>query len=117
MNRAVMMRIAACAVMGLGAALLIAALLLSTYTASKITKIPLDIDITLISNGSGAALDPESLAGEHAVVDQDVPLVSQQQIGVESPANADVVTLQAGSSLRRATGRRTPACCWPSSTL
>lgn len=102
MNRAVMMRIAACAVMGLGAALLIAALLLSTYTAGKIAKIPLDLDVTLISNGSGAALDPESLGGEHAVVDQDVPLVAQQQIGVEAPANADVVTLQAGSSLRRA---------------
>lgn len=102
MNRAVMMRIAACAVMGLGAAMLIAALLLSTYTVGKIAKIPLDIDITLISNGSGAALDPESLGGEHAVVDQDVPLVAQQQIGVEAPANADVVTLQAGSSLRRA---------------
>lgn len=102
MNRAIMMRIAACAVMGLGAALLIAALLLSTYTAGKIAKIPLDIDVTLISNGSGAALDPESLGGEHAVVDEDVPLVAQQQIGVEAPANADVVTLQAGSSLRRA---------------
>jgi hypothetical protein len=88
--------------MGLGAAMLIAALLLSTYTVGKIAKIPLDIDVTLISNGSGAALDPESLGSEHAVVDQDVPLVAQQQIGVESPANADVVTLQAGSSLRRA---------------
>lgn len=97
-----MMRIAACAVMGLGAALLAAALLLSTYTAGKIAKIPLDLDVTLISTGSGAALDPESLGGEHAVVDQDVPLVSQEQIGVEAPANADVVTLQAGSSLRRA---------------
>ncbi|QZA07997.1 DUF3068 domain-containing protein [Mycolicibacter heraklionensis] len=102
MNRAIMMRIAACAVMGLGAALMVAALLLSTYTAGKIAKIPLDIDVTLIGNGSGAALDPESLGSEHAVVDQDVPLVSQQQIGVESPANADVVTLQVGSSLRRA---------------
>lgn len=102
MNRAIMMRIAACAVMGLGAALLIAALLLSTYTAGKIAKIPLDLDVTLISNGTGAALDPESLGSEHADVDQDVPLVAQQQIGVEAPANADVVTLQAGSSLRRA---------------
>ncbi|HET9875947.1 MAG TPA: DUF3068 domain-containing protein, partial [Mycobacterium sp.] len=101
MNRAVMMRIATCAVMGLGAALLIAALLLSTYTARKIAKIPLDIDVTLVSDGIGTALDPDSLSGEHAVVDQDVPLVSQQQIGVESPANADVVTLQAGTSVRR----------------
>jgi len=30
-----------------------------------------------------------------------VPLVSQQQIDVESPANADVVTLQVGTSVRR----------------
>jgi hypothetical protein len=96
-----MLRIAACAIMGLGAALLIAALLLATYTASSITKIPLDIDKTLVSDGIGAALDPASLSAEHIVVDHDVPLVSQQQITVESPANADVVTLQAGTSVRR----------------
>lgn len=101
MNRAIMMRIAACAVMGLGAALLIAALLLSTYTAGRIAKIPLDIDTTLISEGTGTALDPDSLLGDHAVVDQNVPLVSQQQLTIESPANADVVTLQAGTSVRR----------------
>ena len=53
MNRAVMMRIAACAVMGLGAALLVAALLLSTFTVGKIAKIPLDIDTTLISTSAG----------------------------------------------------------------
>ena len=44
MNRAVALRIAACGIMGLGAALLIAALLLSTYTTGKIAKIPLNID-------------------------------------------------------------------------
>ena len=101
MNRAVMLRFAACAIIGLGAALLIAALLLSTYTSSRITKIPLDIDTTLISDGTGTALDAASLSGDHLVVNQNVPLVSQQQIGVESPANADVVTLQVGSSVRR----------------
>ena len=53
MNRAVMLRMAACGIMGLGAALLIAALLLSTYTSSRITKIPLDLDATLISDGTG----------------------------------------------------------------
>jgi hypothetical protein len=100
-SRAVMLRIAACGLMGLGAALLIAALLLWTYTTSRITKIPLDIDTTLISDGSGTALDPASLSGDHFVVDKNVPLVSQQQISVESPANADVVTLQAGASVRR----------------
>src|SRR5947209_4574610 len=100
-NRAVMLRFAACAIIGLGAALLIAALLLSTYTSSRITKIPLNLEATLISNGTGTALDTASLSGDHAVVNQNVPLVSQQQVSVESPANADVVTLQVGSSVRR----------------
>jgi hypothetical protein len=100
-NRAVMLRFAACGTIGLGAALLIAALLLSTYTSSRITKIPLDIDATLISDGTGTALDSASLSGEHIVINQNVPLVSQQQITVESPANADVVTLQVGTSVRR----------------
>lgn len=101
MNRAVMLRIAALGTIGLGSALLIAALLLSTYTSSKITKIPLDIDATLISEGKGSALDSASLATDHIVINQNVPLVSQQQITVESPANADVVTLQVGTSVRR----------------
>jgi hypothetical protein len=87
--------------MGLGAALLIAALLLSTYTSSRITKIPLDIDTTMIGEGNGKALDPGSLSGDRFVINQNVPLVSQQQISVESPANADVVTLQVGNSVRR----------------
>jgi len=100
-NRAVMLRFAACGIIGLGAALLIAALLLSTYTSSRITKIPLNIDTTLISDGNGTALDSASLSGDHLVVNQNVPLVSQQQISVESPANADVVTLQVGTSVRR----------------
>lgn len=101
MNRAVMLRIAACGIMGLGAALLIAALLLWTYTSSRITKIPLDLDTTLISDGSGTALDPGSLGGDHVVVDKNVPLVSQRQISVETPANAEVVTFQVGTSVRR----------------
>ncbi|MGO9253316.1 MAG: DUF3068 domain-containing protein [Mycobacterium sp.] len=101
MNRAVMLRFAACGIIGLGAALLIAALLLSTYTSSRITKIPLDIDTTSISDGTGTALDSASLSTDHLVVNQNVPLLSQQQISVESPANADVVTLQVGSSVRR----------------
>jgi hypothetical protein len=96
-----MLRYAACAIIGLGAALLIAALLLSTYTSSRIAKIPLNIDATLISDGNGTALDSASLSSDHLVINQNVPLVSQQQVSVESPANADVVTLQVGTSVRR----------------
>lgn len=101
MNRAVALRIAACGLLGLGAALLIAALLLTTYTKGKIAKIPLDIDTTLVSDGTGTAFDPASLAGERFVADENVPVVLQQQVSVEAPANADVVTLQVGSTLRR----------------
>lgn len=96
-----MLRIAACGILGLGAALLVAALLLTTYTAGKIKKIPLNIDTTLVSNGTGTALDPASLSEQHFVIDRNVPLVSQQQLSVETPANADVVTLQVGTTIRR----------------
>lgn len=101
MNRTVALRTAACGIIGLGAALLIAALLLSTYTIGKIAKIPLYIDTLLVSDGTGTALDPASLSGERFVVDKNVPLTRQQAISVEAPANADVVTLQVGNTLRR----------------
>ncbi len=87
--------------MGLGAGLLIAALLLSTYTHGKIAKVPLNLDATLVSDGTGTAFDPGSLNREKFVVDRDVPLALQEQISVEAPSNADVVTLQVGSTLRR----------------
>jgi hypothetical protein len=87
--------------MGLGAALLIAALLLTTYTNGKITKIPLDLDATLVSDGTGTAFDPASLAAERFAINKNVPLSQQQQISVEAPSNADVVTLQVGTTLRR----------------
>ncbi|MEX0581057.1 MAG: DUF3068 domain-containing protein [Mycobacterium sp.] len=101
MNRASMLRLAALTIMSLGAALLTAAVLLTTYTAGKIAKIPLDIDTTLISSGTGAALDPASLSATRFVVDQNVPLVSQQAVTVETPANAQVVTFQMGTTVRR----------------
>jgi len=100
-NRASMVRLAAFGIIGLGSALLIAAVLLSTYTAGKISKVPLDFDTTLMSNGTGTALDPASLSGERFVIDPDVPVVSQQAITVETPANADVVTFQVGTTVRR----------------
>lgn len=101
MNRAVLLRIAACGLLGLGSALLMAALLLSTYTSSRITQIPLDLDKTLVSSGTGTALDPDSLLQPRFIINRDVPLVSQQALSVEQPSNAEVVTLQVGTSVRR----------------
>jgi DUF3068 family protein len=89
----------------LGAALLIAALLLSTYTAGRIAKIPLNIDTTLVSSGTATALDPASLSTDRYVANNNVPVVQQQQYSTESgaqtPSNADVVSLQVGTTLRR----------------
>ncbi len=104
MNRASMVRLASLGIIGLSAALLIAAVLLTTYTAGKIEKIPLDIDQTLVSSGTGTALDPTSLSagpGAKFVVDKNVPVVSQQAMTVETPANAEVVTFQVGTTVRR----------------
>ncbi|ABK75558.1 PorA family protein [Mycolicibacterium smegmatis] len=101
MNRAVALRIAACGLLGLGAALLIAALLLTTYTKGKIAKIPLDIDTSLVSDGTATAFDPDSLVAERFKIDRDVPVALQQQMSVEAPSNADVVTFQVGTTLRR----------------
>jgi hypothetical protein len=96
-----MLRLAALTIMGLGAALLTAAVLLTTYTAGKIQKIPLNIDKTLVSSGSGTALDPASLQATRFVIDKNIPLVSQQAVTVETPANAQVVTFQVGTTVRR----------------
>jgi len=86
LNRAVALRIAACGILGLGAALLIAALLLMTYTKSKITKIPLDLDATLVSDGTGTAFDPASLSAPKFEVSKNSPVSQQQQISVEAPS-------------------------------
>ncbi|MFZ0835130.1 MAG: DUF3068 domain-containing protein [Mycobacterium sp.] len=106
MNRVLALRTAAYAILFLGAALIMAAFVLSTYTVSRVTKIPLDVDTTLTSNGTAAtALDPASLWTDRFVANTDVPVVQQQQYstetGADTPSNADVITLQVGTTLRR----------------
>ena len=87
--------------MGLGAALLIAALLLSTYTHGKIAKIPLEPGRDADQRRHRDGVRPGSLNGREVRRRPDVPLALQEQLSVESPSNADVVTLQVGSTLRR----------------
>ena len=84
MNRAGALRLTAYGILGFAAALLVAALLLSTYTAGRITKIPLDIDTTLVSDGTATALDPASLLADHFIINNNVPVVQQQQYSTES---------------------------------
>jgi hypothetical protein len=57
-----------------------------------------------VASGTGTALDPASLSagqGGKFIVDKNVPLVSQQAMTVEAPANAEVVTFQVGTTVRR----------------
>ncbi|MEV6660897.1 DUF3068 domain-containing protein [Nocardia fluminea] len=100
-------RTVACVLVGLGAALLVAALMIPTYTVSKVAKTPLDLEITTIAENQkgeeSLVLDSKSLTSGDgaAVVNKDVPLISQRFVTVEEPSDADDMTLQAGQTLRR----------------
>ncbi|MGV8871759.1 MAG: DUF3068 domain-containing protein [Rhodococcus sp. (in: high G+C Gram-positive bacteria)] len=94
-------RILALVLIGLGAFLVVAAILIPTYTVSALEKTPLDLEVTTVSTGEGSVLNAASLAAGRAVVDQNVPLVSQRFVTVEDPSDADIMTLQAGQTLRR----------------
>ncbi|MFE5475200.1 DUF3068 domain-containing protein [Nocardia sp. NPDC056541] len=100
-------RTVACVLVGLGAALLVAALMIPTYTVSKVAKTPLDLEITTIAENQkgeeSLVLDSKSLTSGDgaAVVNKDVPLISQRFVTVEEPSDADEMTLQAGQTLRR----------------
>jgi hypothetical protein len=101
-------RLLACSLVGLGAMLLVAAVLIPTYTLHKLSKIPLDLEMTTVAqtpDGLGAdVLDMSTLTSDSdgsAHVDHNVPLIAQRFITVEDKSNAAVVTLQAGYTLRR----------------
>lgn len=99
-------RTVACLLVGLGALLIVAALMIPTYTVGKLAKTPLDLEITTIATNQpgeeSLVLDSKSLTGEgSAKIDKDVNLVSQRFLTVEEPSDATEMTVQAGSTLRR----------------
>ncbi|MRH86538.1 DUF3068 domain-containing protein [Nocardia sp. SYP-A9097] len=100
-------RTVACLLVGLGALLLVAAIMIPTYTVSRLAKTPLDLEITTVAtNVQGApseVLDSKSLTAPTgaAKVDTNVPLFSQRYLTVEDPADASEMTIQAGQTLRR----------------
>ncbi|MFJ9368505.1 DUF3068 domain-containing protein [Nocardia sp. NPDC101769] len=101
-------RTVACVLVGLGAMLLVAAIMVPTYTVSRLAKTPLDLEITTVAtnpqNGAPSeVLDSKSLTSGtgSAKVDQNVPLVSQRFLTVENPSDASEMTIQAGQTLRR----------------
>ncbi|WP_040784743.1 DUF3068 domain-containing protein [Nocardia pneumoniae] len=100
-------RTVACLLVGLGALLIVAALMIPTYTVDKLAKTPLDLEITTIATNQpgedSLVLDSKSLTAPEgsAKVDTNVPLVSQRFLTVEDPADAEKMTVQAGQTLRR----------------
>ncbi|MGQ4598060.1 porin PorA family protein [Nocardia sp. R6R-6] len=100
-------RTVACLLVGLGALLIVAALMIPTYTVGKLAKTPLDLEITTIATNQpgedSLVLDSKSLTAPEgsAKVDTNVPLVSQRFLTVEEPADAEKMTVQAGQTLRR----------------
>src|SRR5512146_3279990 len=94
-------RILALVLVGLGAFLLVAAILIPTYTVPRLEKTPLDLEVTTVSTGTGSVLNAASLAAGRAQVDENVNLVSQRFVTTEEPSNADDITVQAGQTLRR----------------
>jgi hypothetical protein len=91
---------------GLGAFLIVAALLLPTYSVNKLAKTPLDLEITTVATtpeGGGEVLNATTLTGGTgpAKVDTDVPMVSQRFLTIEEPSDAEKMTIQAGTTLRR----------------
>ena len=111
LNRAVALRIAVCGLMALGAALLIAALLLSTYTIGKIAKFR--------SSGHHAGQRrhgdrprPGVIGGRRIHHRRQCCRWRCNSRSAWSRRRTDVVTVQVGSTLRHTTSSRTPAYCW-----
>ncbi|MGL4306637.1 MAG: DUF3068 domain-containing protein [Mycobacteriaceae bacterium] len=91
----------ACLSAGLGAFLLIAAVLIPTYTVDKLKKTPLDLEITSVTEGRGDVLNAASLSSSRVKVDTGVPIVAQRYVTVQEPSDSEIITVQAGQSIRR----------------
>lgn len=94
-------RILACILIGLGAFLVAAAILVPAYAVGTLKKTPLDLEVTTVAEGPGDILNATALIAGKAKVDTNVPIVAQRYVTVEDPSDANRVTLQAGQTLRR----------------
>ncbi|MCX4096316.1 DUF3068 domain-containing protein [Nocardia sp. alder85J] len=100
-------RTLACLLVGIGALLIIAAILIPTFTVSKLAKTPLDLEITTVGKNpadvASEVLDAKSLTSGTgpAKIDTKVPLISQRFLTVEDPSDKNKMTIQNGQTLRR----------------
>jgi len=94
-------RILPCILVGLGAFLLAIAILIPTYTVGKLEKTPLDLEVTTVATGNGSVLNSAALLGGKAQVDTNVPIVAQRYVTTQDPSDADIITVEAGQTVRR----------------
>ncbi|MCW0192260.1 MAG: DUF3068 domain-containing protein [Rhodococcus sp.] len=94
-------RILPCILVGLGAFLLAIAILIPTYTVGKLEKTPLDLEVTTVATGTGSVLNSAALLGGKAQVDTNVPIVAQRYVTTQDPSDADIITVEAGQTVRR----------------
>ncbi|WP_019932226.1 DUF3068 domain-containing protein [Nocardia sp. BMG111209] len=100
-------RTLACLLVGIGALLIVAAILIPTFTVSRVAKTPLDLEITTVGKNpadvTSEVLDAKSLTSGTgpAKVDTKVPLISQRFLTVEDPSDKNKMTIQNGQTLRR----------------
>lgn len=93
--------IAACILIGLGVFLVVAAIMLPTYTKSKAMKTPLDLHVETVAKGKASVLDAASLTKGAPKVDHSVDIEALRNVTVQDPSNGDVITVQAGQRLLR----------------
>src|SRR5699024_1281697 len=93
--------ILACILVGLGVFLVVAAIMLPTYTKSKALKTPLDLHVETTATGQASILDAQSLQAGHPEVAHGVDIKSVRNVTVQDPSNEDVITVQAGTRLLR----------------
>lgn len=94
-------RVLACVLVGLGSFLLTAAIMVPTYTADRVKKIPLDIEANTVSNSIASVIDSASTALGQPRTDTNVPVRIQVYVTTEDPVDANVTTLQASQLTRR----------------
>ena len=85
----------------LGAFLLAIAILIPTYTVGKLEKTPLDLEVTTVATGTGSVLNSAALLAGKAQVDNNVPIVAQRYVTTQDPSDADIITVEAGQTVRR----------------
>jgi hypothetical protein len=86
---------------GLGVALLVVAVLLPTFVASKLITTPLDTKATTVASSTATILNTASLQKARATVDENVPVTITRTVTVVDPVSADVLTFNAAQIVQR----------------